>query len=159
MKENKILDYYGQEILEGDYISYPVRTGSSMWLATMKVHKVQNKIKPAMVWNSEQREYILTDEIEQSILGYVVSNIFCYVESSTGGDTFVQEDFPAKFFRRGYINDDIIMSLNANGIKGCDIYYPVLTTVKKLNRVIKLPKNSIIEHKELLDQLKAQLIF
>ena len=64
-----ITDIYGTVIQPGDYINYPVRQSSSMWMTTAKVLEVKdNKLKVAALieeWQNTKVRTVYVSAIER----------------------------------------------------------------------------------------------
>ncbi len=63
-----VLDHIGREIKAGDTVVYPVRQGSSMWLARMRVTQVVGGTTPSLSGYNNEGRKVKVHKIENVVV-------------------------------------------------------------------------------------------
>jgi len=66
--DNPVLDYFGRAIKAGDTVVYPVRQGSSMWMARMLVTQVIGGTTPRLSGTNPEGRRVSVHKIKNVIV-------------------------------------------------------------------------------------------
>lgn len=68
MSNDAVLDYFGRAIKAGDTVVYPVRQGSSMWLARMLVTQVIGGTSPKISGTNNEGRRVSVHKIKNVVV-------------------------------------------------------------------------------------------